>query len=194
MYRSEKIFSPNYSNNQNLCLSFTKCDFFMEPILNRAKTLVKHNQERFFLQSTNTYNQNKTREIRKTHGWATNDPLAESHRKGLTPTWTTANFSTESFTFKYLTSDRSNSNDSRHGALVTPVISRSTATKSHSLIWARRSEREDSKLDLVTFFTATLVEEVDDEKGRARVRVRVLKSHGFFISAASFRSKRGERG
>lgn len=94
-------------------------------------------------------------------------------------------------------SDRSNSNDSLHGALVTPVISRSTATKSASPTRRRRSPRADSKFDLVTFFRANVevvvvvvdVVVVVEEEQRERVngaRVRVLESaltdiHCFFF-------------
>lgn len=60
-------------------------------------------------------------------------------------------------------SNRSNSNDSLHGALVTPVISRSMETKSASRTWRLRSDRADSKLDFVTFLRAKLEEEEEKE-------------------------------
>lgn len=84
-------------------------------------------------------------------------------------------------------SKRSNSNDSLHGALVTPVISRSTATKSASLTRRRRSLRADSKFDLVTFLRAKVGAVEDEHSERVNeARVRVLESaltniHCFFI-------------
>lgn len=133
---------------------------------------------------------------KRTHGWAMKEPLALSHRKGQTPNCTTANFSAESFTLRYRTSERSNSNASLHGALVMPVISRSMATKSASRTRTRRSSSAGSKLDFVTFFTATPVEAAavaEEEKrrqwtGREQARVRVLEKaetrHRLLISAA----------
>lgn len=85
-------------------------------------------------------------------------------------------------------SKRSNSNDSLHGALVTPVISRSTATKSASLTRRRRSPMADSKFDLVTFLRAKVGVVVEEEHSERvnEARVRVLESaltniHCFFI-------------
>lgn len=88
-------------------------------------------------------------------------------------------------------SKRSNSNDSLHGALVTPVISRSTDTKSASLTMRRRSLRVGSKFDFVTFFMAKVgVGVVEEQSERVKgeeeeVKVRVLESaltiHRFFI-------------
>lgn len=78
--------------------------------------------------------------------------LSRSHRKGQTPNWTTANFSAESLTLRYRTSKRSNSKDSRQGALVMPVISRSIATKSAERTCVRRSASAASKFDFVTCF------------------------------------------
>ncbi|KAH0461396.1 hypothetical protein IEQ34_008971 [Dendrobium chrysotoxum] len=105
------------------------------------------------------------------------EPWQASHRKVQRPNWTTANFSAESFTLRYRTSDRSNSNESRHGALVTPVISRSMATKSASRIRIRRSSRTEQKLDKVTFLTAIatpeppeVVVEVAEDRQRWRWR------------------------
>lgn len=126
-----------------------------------------------------------------TNGWAMKEFFEESQRKGQTPNWTMANFSAESLTLRYRMSNRSNSNDSLHGALVIPVISRSIATKSASRTWRRSSAKVDSKLDLVTFLMAKLVlaedDKVEEENGRIEdVRVRVLEStltiHCFFIT------------
>lgn len=90
--------------------------------------------------------------IAKSYGLATRDFLTESHLNGQTPNCKTANFSAESLTFKYLISDLSNSNESLHGALVNPVISKSIDTKSAALTCRLKSSRDDSKFDLVTCF------------------------------------------
>lgn len=122
----------------------------------------------------------------------------ESQRKGQTPNWTTANFSAESLTLRYRISDRSNSNDSRHGALVTPVISKSIDTKSASLTWLRSSASAGSKLDFVTFFSAKSeeLEEVHRERldgnnwvpFRAWASVMARTRKYFFILCFSFQS------
>lgn len=113
-----------------------------------------------------------------------NDCRWVSHRKGQTPNWTTANLSAESLTLRYRISKRSNSNDSLQGALVTPVISKSMATKSASLTWRRRSLRDDSKFDLVTFLRANEEEEEQKQReieGRFRVCRNPLNTQCFFI-------------
>lgn len=114
-----------------------------------------------------------------------NDCCWVSHRKGQTPNWTTANFSAESLTLRYRISKRSNSNDSLQGALVTPVISKSMATKSASLTWRRRSLSDDSKFDLVTFLRANEEEEEEQKQrgieGKLRVRKNPLITQFFFI-------------
>ena len=53
----------------------------------------------------------------------------------------------------------SNSKDSCHGALVTPVISRSMATKSAAPTWLFSLESAESKFDLVTCFRGNVEEE-----------------------------------
>lgn len=88
-------------------------------------------------------------------------------------------------------SERSNSRDSRHGALVTPVISRSMETKSAARTWCRSSSKDESKFDFVTRFIE--MEAAEEKKGRReeenRARVRVLenalKRHAFFIIVPS---------
>ncbi|KAI8012450.1 hypothetical protein LOK49_LG06G00333 [Camellia lanceoleosa] len=93
-------------------------------------------------------------------------------------------------------SKRSNSKDSLHGALVTPVISRSIDTKPASLTKRRRSLSANSKFDFVTFFGAKHEDEdVEEQSERvneevvveARVRVSesALTSHCFFILCCS---------
>lgn len=105
---------------------------------------------------------------RNTNGWAINDCLSESQRKGQTPNWRTANFSAESLTLRYRISKRSNSKDSRHGALVTPVISMSMATKSAARTCERSSTRAESKLDRLTCFKANVGEVVERARDRTR--------------------------
>ena len=91
-------------------------------------------------------------------------------------------------------SKRSHSKDSLHGALVTPVISRSIDTKSASLTRHRRSVKADSKFDLVTFLREKVVDGddvvVEEQRERVReARIRVFETaltiHCFFIFCLS---------
>lgn len=69
----------------------------------------------------------------------------------------------------YCTSGRSNKKPSLHGALETPVISKSIDTKSASLTAARSSASTGSKFDLVTFFSGESEEEGGGEVQSERV-------------------------
>lgn len=101
----------------------------------------------------------------------------------------TANFSAESLTLRYLTSCLSNSKDSRHGALATPVISRSTATKSAARTESLSVSSAGSKLDLVTVFRGKV-----DGIGAAVVKARAAARESAPTVLRRFMARAGLRG